>query len=685
MKHHDAILIVGARQNNLKNLNLEIPLNRITVVTGVSGSGKSSLAFDTLYAEGQRRYVETFSPYARQFMDRMDRPQVERIDNIPPAIAIDRKDPVRTSRSTVGTMTELTDYVKLLFARLGQLYCKGCGKPVVAETPEHVWQRLKEFEAGAEVIITFPVSTKDIPPDQLRKTWGRMGFGRFYHAGQLRDLDDWQTGAEGEAIHIVADRSLLRRHDKKRIMDSIELAFRFGEGGLDLWIKPAHHLAFSNKLECASCGISYMTPMPNLFSFNSPVGACPTCRGFGRTIDIDLDLVIPNPALSLEEGAIKPWGNRDDQRMEFRDLMSFCRRKKIPVDLPFKRLSKSMKKAVIEGTDNYYGVRGFFNWLETKTYKMPVRVFLSRYRNFSLCTDCGGTRFQEETLLYRIGGLNIGQIYALGVHDAGEFFKTLQVPAVDKASRLVLLEVRNRLRYLEDVGLGYLTLDRQSRTLSGGEVQRVALTSALGSSLVNTLYVLDEPSIGLHPRDNHRLIRILKGLRNLKNTVVVVEHDPDIIGRSDFMLDLGPRAGEQGGEVMYFGPTNKVNGSLTGQYMTGKKTIPLPEKRRVLRRGQWLTVKGVREHNLKNVDVRIPLGCFVCLTGVSGSGKSTLVEEILYKGLKREMGDSQGRPGLYRGMEGFNDIDDVFLVDQRPIGRTPRANPLTYTKAMDPI
>jgi excinuclease ABC subunit A len=683
--HHDAILIVGARQNNLKNLNLEIPLNRITVVTGVSGSGKSSLAFDTLYAEGQRRYVETFSPYARQFMDRMDRPQVERIDNIPPAIAIDRKDPVRTSRSTVGTMTELTDYVKLLYARLGQLYCKRCGNPVIAESPEHVWTRLKDFEEGSEVIITFPVSTKNAPPDQLRKTWRRVGFDRFYDSGLLKELDDWQPGGEREVLHIVADRNLLRRSDKKRIMDSIELAFRFGEGGLDIWIKPDRHLAFSNRLECASCGISYMTPTPNLFSFNSPVGACPTCRGFGRTIDIDLDLVIPNPALSLEEGAIKPWGNRADQRMEFRDLMSFCRRKKIPIDVPFGRLSKSMKKAVIDGTDDYYGVRGFFKWLETKTYKMPVRVFLSRYRNFSLCTDCGGTRFQGETLLYRIGGLNIGQIYAMSVHDAGEFLKTLQVPAVDKASRLVLLEVRNRLQYLENVGLGYLTLDRQSRTLSGGEVQRVALTSALGSSLVNTLYVLDEPSIGLHPRDNHRLIRILKGLRDLNNTVVVVEHDPDIIGRSDFMLDLGPRAGEQGGEVMYFGPTDKADGSLTGQYMTGKKTIPLPEKRRVPRRGRWLTIKGAAEHNLKNVDVRIPLGCFVCLTGVSGSGKSTLVEEILYRGLKRELGDSQGRPGHYKGMEGFKDIDDVFLVDQRPIGRTPRANPLTYTKAMDPI
>jgi excinuclease ABC subunit A len=557
-----AIRIKGASQNNLKNLDLEIPLNHFIVVTGVSGSGKSSLAFDTLYAEGQRRYIETFSPYARQFMERMDRPQVEAIENIPPAIAIDRKDPVRTSRSTVGTMTELTDYVKLLYARLGQLHCGKCGTPVIPETPRHVWEALKDSPRKSQVIITFPISLRAATYEQMRRELGAMGFTRLFLAGQIRSLEAWEPEKEDEELHIVADRLVLRPSERKRIMDSLEQAFHFGKGRLDLWIGPpiqprhseaggpARHLAFSSRLECAKCGIFYNAPLPNLFSFNSPVGACETCRGFGRTIDIDLDLIIPNPALSLEEGAIRPFGGRDDYRMEFDDLMAFCRRKKIPTKAPFKRLKKSHQKAIIDGTSEYYGIRGLFEWLETKTYKMHVRVYLSRYRSYVICAECGGTRFKEEALLYRLEELHIGQIYAMSVDGATDFFKRLPIPSEDLASQMILDEVRSRLSYLREVGLGYLTLDRQSRTLSGGEVQRVALTSALGSSLVNSLYILDEPSIGLHPRDNHRLIRILKGLRDLKNTIVVVEHDAEIIRQSDFMLDLGPGAGEQGGQVL---------------------------------------------------------------------------------------------------------------------------------------
>ena len=680
-----SIRVRGARQNNLKNLDLSIPLNRITVVTGVSGSGKSSLAFDTLYAEGQRRYIETFSPYARQFMERMDRPQVESIENIPPAIAIDRKDPVRTSRSTVGTMTELTDYVKLLYARLGQLHCRKCEIPVVPETPEHVWKALEDFPNGSEVVITFPVSMKTAKYEALRSELEGMGFTRIFQEGQLQFLDAWRPENDKEELHVVADRLLFRPSDRKRIMDSLEQAFRFGKGRLDLWIRGDRHLTFSSKLECATCGISYNPPFPNLFSFNSPLGACETCRGFGRTIDIDLDLVIPNPALSLEEGAIKPFGGRHNHRMEFDDLMAFCRRRKIPTQVPFSRLKKSQQKAIIEGTSDYYGVRGLFQWLETKTYKMHVRVYLSRYRSYVICPDCGGTRFKDEALLYRLAGHHIGQIYAMSVEGAADFFETLTVPSGDLASQLILGEVCSRLRYLREVGLAYLTLDRQSRTLSGGEVQRVALTSALGSSLVNSLYILDEPSIGLHPRDNYRLIRILQGLRDLRNTIVVVEHDSEIIRQSDFMLDLGPGAGEQGGHVTYFGPTSRVKNTLTGQYLKGKKQILIPKERRKPEKGQWLSIKGAAEHNLNKIDVRIPLGLFACLTGVSGSGKSTLAEEVVYKGIKRAKGDSQGRPGRYKTIGGSELIDDVVLVDQRPIGRTPRANPLTYTKAMDPI
>jgi excinuclease ABC subunit A len=680
-----SIRIKGARQHNLKNLDLDIPLNRFTVVTGVSGSGKSSLAFDTLYAEGQRRYVETFSPYARQFMDRMDRPRVDKIEGIPPAIAIDRKDPVRTSRSTVGTMTEITDYVKLLYARLGQLHCRSCGKPVNPETPAHIWKLLSKAPAGSRVFITFPYLIEGTPAIQIRQSLMQMGFDRLYAHNRIVQLEDWQPEPQLKTVQVLADRLILRAKDRERVMDSLELAFRFGGGKLDVWMPPKGHYAFSNRLACAGCVIEYNDPMPNLFSFNSPMGACEACRGFGRTIGIDMDLVIPDHSLSLKDGAIKPFGTSDNGRMEYGDLMDFCRRQKIPTDKPFAKLKSAHKKAIIKGTSTYYGIEGLFRWLESRTYKMPVRVFLARYRSYDICADCHGTRFKEDTLLYRIGRQNIAQIYARNVEQAFQFFEKAPVPPRDEASQLVLEEILNRLNYLRDVGLGYLTLDRQSRTLSGGEVQRVALASALGSSLVNTLYVLDEPSIGLHPRDNHRLIRILKGLRNLSNTVVVVEHDPEIIRESDYLLDLGPRAGERGGEIMYFGPTAKVNGSLTGQYLKGRRQIPVTGRQRTPVKGRWLTIKGAAENNLKNIDVGIPLGLFVCLTGVSGSGKSTLAEEILYRAVRRALGNRGGRPGQHRGISGLNQIQDVVLVDQRSIGRTPRANALTYTKALDPI
>jgi len=679
----DAIRIKGAHQNNLKNLNLDIPLNNITVITGVSGSGKSSLAFDTLYAEGQRRYVETFSPYARQFMERMDRPEVDRIEGIPPAIAIDKKGSVRTSRSTVGTMTELTDYVKLLYTRLGKLHCKKCGNLVVPESPEHVWKVLEDLPQGAEVVITFPFSSKSAHHDQVKRELGRIGLDRLFLDGQIRSIEEWKPG-DGKP-HIVVDRFLLRHSDRRRIFDSLEQAFRFGGGQLDLWIRPDRHLSFSNQLECARCKIAYKRSIPNLFSFNSPLGACETCRGFGRIIDIDPDLVIPDRSISLEEGAIKPWGGWRKHRMEFDDLLEFCRGNNIPTDIPFNDLEEAQKELVIEGNEEFYGVRGFFRWLETKKYKMHVRVFLSRYRAYKVCPDCNGTRFIKEALLYYIGGLNIGRVYALTIEQAGNFFESLDVPSGDDASVLILDEIRSRLNYLLDVGLGYLTLDRQSRTLSSGELQRVALTSALGSSLVNTLYILDEPSIGLHPRDNNRLIRIMKKLRDIQNTVIVVEHDPEIIGESDFMLDLGPAAGNHGGEIMYFGPTATVNGSITGQYLKGQRCIPIPDRRRKPSSDTWLTIEGATEHNLKNIDVRIPSRLFVCLTGVSGSGKSTLAEEILYKAIKRVKSDPQGIPGRYKAIRGLEEIADVVMIDQKPIGRTPRANPLTYVKAMDPI
>jgi excinuclease ABC subunit A len=677
-----AIRIRGARQHNLKNIDLNIPLNRITVVTGVSGSGKSSLAFDTLYAEGQRRYVETFSPYARQFMERMDRPQVDTIEGIPPAIAIDRKDPVRTSRSTVGTMTEITDYVKLLFSRIGVLHCRSCGQPVIPETPNHVWQQLESLDEGASLVITFPYRVQGLTVREIRKSLGPMGYDRYLYTNAVVDI----AGGVPEAldtVDIVADRLSFRRKDRKRIVDSIEQAFRFGGGRMDVTVE-GRRWSFSLELTCAACSIAYSPALPSLFSFNSPVGACETCRGFGRVIGIDLDLIVPDPGLSLAAGAIKPWGAPPEPREEYHDLMAFCRREKIEVDIPFARLPEAHRRAVVEGTDGFYGIRGFFSWLEKKTYKMHVRVFLARYRSYDVCPDCHGTRFKPETRLFRVGGCSIAEIYAMNVAQAAVFFDAIS-PVPDEATALVLGEIRSRLSFLSDVGLPFLTMDRQSRSLSGGEVQRVALASALGASLVNTLYVLDEPSIGLHPRDTKRLTAILKRLRDLNNTVVVVEHDPEIIAQSDYLLDLGPRAGEQGGQVTYFGPTAGVNGSLTGQYLTGKRSIEIPQRRPVPIDWPRLTICGAAEHNLKTIDVAIPLGRLVCLTGVSGSGKSTLAETILYRGLKREGSDSQGKPGRHDRIEGAGPIADVVLVDQRAIGRTPRANLLTYTGAMDAL
>ncbi len=681
----NAVRVFGARQNNLKGVDVEIPLHRITVVTGVSGSGKSSLAFDTLYAEGQRRYVETFSPYARQFMERMDRPHADRIENIPPAVAIDRKSPVRTSRSTVGTMTELTDHVKLLYHRMGALHCRCCGEEIRPETPEDVFEALSRLIQGARAVLTFPVPVDGVSPEEVGKDLLRRGYTRVLDRGRTRGIEEPGAVPDSGEIDVVADRFVLRTEDRSRILDSLEQAFQFGQGRIDVTVEPDQRLSFHRGLQCPRCGITYTPPPPNLFSFNSPLGACATCRGFGRIIDVDPELVVPDPSLSLAEGAVKPWGGPGEGRMEYHDLMEFCRKRGIPTDVPFGRLSAEQRRAVMEGGGDFYGVKGFFDWLETKTYKMHVRVFLSRYRAYSLCPDCKGTRFKDEALLYRLGGLNIGELYALSVKEAGSFLAGLLTPSADQASRLVLEEVRRRIEYLAEMGLEYLTLDRQSRTLSGGEVQRVALASALGSNLVNALYVLDEPSVGLHPRDSHRLMRILERLKGLGNTVVVVEHDPEIIRRTDLMVDMGPGAGDKGGRVTYAGPPDGASDSLTGRYMRGEARIPLPPSRRKPQAGRCLTVRGAAEHNLKDLDVDIPLGLLVALTGVSGSGKSTLAEDILFNGLKRLMGGRADKPGRHRAISGAEHLEEVVLVDQRPIGRTPRANPLTYTKALGPI
>ncbi|MDI6703499.1 MAG: excinuclease ABC subunit UvrA [bacterium] len=684
------ITIEGARQNNLKGIDIRLPLNEFTVVTGVSGSGKSSLAFDTVYAEGQRRYVETFSPYARQFLDRMDKPKVSRIEGILPAIAINQVNPIKTSRSTVGTMTEINDYMKLLFARAGQLHCRRCGKHVTRDTEDTIYEKMLLQANGQSVMITFPVSiSKDMDPTIIADILKRQGFSRIYINGEVLDIreDRFEIGIPQE-IKVIFDRILLQKTNKTRIIDSLEGALRFGKGRLSILFREGEELKFSTYLHCPDCNIDYEDPTPNLFSFNSPIGACPTCHGFGRTIEIDLDLVIPDKTKSLRDGAIKPW-TTESYFEEFQDLLEFCKRYRIPVDTPYYLLTSEQKRMIIEGTPSFYGIKGFFNWLERKTYKMHIRILLSKYRTYVTCRSCHGSRFKDETLLYRLGGKTISQIYELPIAECYMFFCNLKLTfTLDEATKLLVNEIKSRLRYLVDVGLGYLTLSRQSRTLSGGEVERVSLTSALGSSLVNTLYVLDEPSIGLHPRDTSQLIHVLHNLRDRGNTILVVEHDRDIIQSSDNIIDLGPGPGEQGGEVIFSGkPKDFITckRSLTSQYLSFKELIPVPKMRRTIDPNRVLKIRGATHHNLKNIDVTIPLDVLVCVTGVSGSGKSTLIEEVLYRNLRRIMGDVTPEPGSCKEIIGADLINGVILVSQSPIGKTPRSNPVTYVKAFDSI
>jgi excinuclease ABC subunit A len=760
----DAILVRGARQNNLKNLDLVIPLNELVVVTGVSGSGKSSLVFDTLYAEGQRRYVETFSPYARQFLDRMDKPQVDAIQGIPPAIAIDQTNPVRTSRSTVGTMTELNDHLKLLFARAATLFCRCCGRPVRRETAETIRADLVTRAAAAgdpRLLLTFPVPVPEsFKESEVRELLARQGYTRF-----LESPESVSTGkgaktqkgrgakggkaaaaqAQAQVLTVVQDRLRMGNAESGRVLESLEAALRVGNGRVNVHVvddgdPPSSRSIwrYSSQLHCADCDLSYSEPTPSLFSFNSPLGACESCRGFGRTIGIDYGLVIPDETKSLRGGAIKPWQTKSYSECQ-EDLEKFAKKRGIPLDAPWRELPAQARKWVLEGEGEWskgvwYGAKRFFAWLETKSYKMHVRVLLSRYRVYTQCEPCGGARLRTEGLLWRLGsrqladqvlgdtarfqptgvkwseetlaslpGVTIHDLMLLPLTRVERLFAGLTLPQpLDEATDLLLTEIRGRVRYLIDVGLGYLTLDRQSRTLSGGEVQRINLTTALGTSLVNTLFVLDEPSIGLHPRDMQRVIGVMKRLRDAGNSLVVVEHDPQIMLEADRILDMGPGAGERGGEVVFFGSPREIRRSarsLTGQYLSGARAVAPPgagiaeagrthdsaEVVAEARSNRWLELHGAREHNLKNIDVRIPLKRLVCITGVSGSGKSTLVEDILHPALLKYRGQPSEAPGAFSGLRGAELIDDVVMVDQTPIGRTTRSNPASYVGAFDAI
>lgn len=675
------IRIEGARENNLKDITVSIPWHKFTVVTGLSGSGKSSLALDTLYAEGLRRYIECLSTYARQFLERVDRPDMDDISGLPPAVAIESRNSVRNSRSTVGTTTEVYDYLRLLFAKVGRIFCPECGREVRHRSPGDIAGELLDCYAGKRALITFPPGNTNLTPAELLSN----GFTRIISGEDVAEVEGLSKVPKGSEI--VLDRLVLEKKSRSRLVGSLELAFEESRH-VNVRIVEGETLRYSADLECPSCHASFDEPTPLLFSFNSPQGACPECKGFGNILGLDPGLVIPNPEKSLSGGAIEPL-TKPSLKPQMRKLLRFAEERGIYTDKPYSALTDKEKELVFEGGPGFPGVRGYFRHLEEKNYKMHVRVFLSKYRSAFTCDACRGSRLVKEALWVKVGGMDIHELSLLPIDALVEFFEELILSEYEKSiAHEILKQIKSRIDFLVKVGLGYLTLARLSKTLSGGEAQRVNLACQLGATLTETLYIMDEPSIGLHPRDVDRLVSLIKELRDRDNTVVVVEHDFEMIKSADNIIELGPLAGERGGSIVYQGEVKDLlNGSadsLTKRYITGGAKIEPPLKRRK-GSGKSLTVTGAVENNLKNLTVSFPLRTFISVTGVSGSGKSSLVNDVVYSALARKFRGEVERVGKFGEIKGTEHLSDVIMLDQNPIGKSSRSNPVTYIKAYDEI
>jgi excinuclease ABC subunit A len=704
----DKIIVRGARQHNLKGFDLEIPRRSFTVVTGPSGSGKSSLAFDTIYAEGQRRYVESLSAYARQFLERMEKPDVDLIDGLSPAVAIEQKNPTKTSRSTVGTATEIYDYLRLLWARVGHTICPVCGRELRPDTIQSVTDTVLGLPTGIRFYVAAPLRLSDeVSHEVVVENLRAQGFVRVAVDGVIKHLDELMTEnvdvTFAKELLVVVDRLVVSEEARGRLADALATAFREGDGDAVVLFtdpitspfdqKQVRRLRFTERFECPNDGTTMPAPSPQLFSFNSPRGACPQCNGFGAILEYDEALIVPYPERTLREGAIDPW-TKPRYENKRRALAEFARREEISMDVPWGQLPRAQRERLLHGSARgYKGIFPFLRDLEEKRYKQYIRVFLRQYQTAQECPTCHGTKLKPESLQVQVGGRTIAEVSDYPIGTLAAWLDALSLsPFEQEVAAHILKEAQDRVKFLCDVGLNYLSLNRATRTLSGGEAQRIGLANSLGSRLVDTLYVLDEPSIGLHSRDMDRLLKLLLRLRDAGNTVLVVEHDLDAIKAADYMVELGPQSGEKGGELVFAGPMSRVSESpLTGQYITGERAIPVPPTRRRLG-PQWLTLTGAREHNLKSVDVRVPLGAVTAVTGVSGSGKSTLIHDVLMRALETKLTGEHSakqhlgeRVGEFDAITGYEALDDVVLVDQSPIGKSPRSNPVTYVKAFDEI